>query len=172
MSKIKIITDSCCDLTREQIEELGITVLPLQITINGETFNETFDKTTDEFYEMLLKSNEPAKHAAINPTTFLEAYNKAIDEGYTDIIRSPVKINTKFCIHKPFRCSASRIMTIHRFPRRFIPLHNKCPPFYSFHHVSGISSLSIIQVSSMAKNFAHTSKTFLASQRIQSASFP
>lgn len=86
MSKIKIITDSCCDLTREQIEELGITVLPLQITINGETFNETFDKTTDEFYEMLLKSNEPAKHAAINPTTFLEAYNKAIDEGYTDII--------------------------------------------------------------------------------------
>jgi DegV family protein with EDD domain len=86
MSKIKIITDSCCDLSREIIEELGIKVLPLQITLNGETFRETFDKTTDEFYEMLEKSDEIPKHAAINPTMFEEAYKEAIAEGYTDII--------------------------------------------------------------------------------------
>lgn len=86
MSKIKIITDSCCDLTKEQIDELGISVLPLQITVNGETFREIFDKTTDEFYEILEKTDEIPKHAAINPTMFEEAYKEAIDEGYTDII--------------------------------------------------------------------------------------
>ena len=86
MSKIKIITDSCCDLTKEVVDELGIKVLPLSITINGETFREMYDKSADEFYDLLLKSNEPAKHAAINPTMFEEAYKEAIDEGYTDII--------------------------------------------------------------------------------------
>ncbi len=86
MSKIKIITDSCCDLSKEMIEELGITVLPLMITVDGETFRETYDKTADEFYDILLNAKETPKHAAINPTTFLEAYKQAIDEGYTDII--------------------------------------------------------------------------------------
>ena len=53
MSKIKIITDSCCDLTKEVVDELGIKVLPLSITINGETFREMYDKTADEIYDLL-----------------------------------------------------------------------------------------------------------------------
>lgn len=85
MSKILIITDSCCDLPKETVEEYGIVVLPLQITFNGETFFEN-EKTADEFYEMMSKSDEIPKHSAINPAQFEEAYKKAYDEGYTDII--------------------------------------------------------------------------------------
>ena len=48
MSKIMILTDSCCDLSRETIAELGITVLPFEFTLGGETFRETFDKTSEE----------------------------------------------------------------------------------------------------------------------------
>ncbi len=93
MSKIMILTDTCCDLTREQIEELGITVLPLMVTLGGETFRETFDKTPDEFYEMLAKYDEIPKHAAVNPTQFEEQYQKFYDEGYTDVIT--VTLNAK-----------------------------------------------------------------------------
>lgn len=86
MSKIMILTDSCCDLTKEQIAESGITVLPLMVTLGGETFRETFDKTPDEFYDMLEKHNEIPKHAAINPTQYEAEYQKFYEEGYTDVI--------------------------------------------------------------------------------------
>lgn len=86
MSKIMILTDSCCDLTKETIEELGITVLPFEISFCGETFRETFDKTADEFYDMMSKTDEIPKHSQINPLEFEEAYKKLYDEGYTDII--------------------------------------------------------------------------------------
>lgn len=93
MSKIMILTDSCCDLTKETIEELGITVLPFEITFCGETFHEIFDKSTKEFYEMMLKSDEIPKHAQLSPLTFEETYKKLYDEGYTDVIS--VSINSE-----------------------------------------------------------------------------
>ena len=46
MSKIIILTDSCCDLPKETIEELGIKVLPFTLTVGGESFREIFDKST------------------------------------------------------------------------------------------------------------------------------
>lgn len=93
MSKIMILTDSCCDLNKETIEELGITVLPFEITFCGETFRETFDKTKEEFYDMLASTDEIPKHSQISPLTFEETYKKFYDEGYTDVIS--VSINSE-----------------------------------------------------------------------------
>lgn len=93
MSRIMILTDSCCDLSRETIAELGITVLPFEFTLGGETFRETFDKTSEEVYEMLAHTDEIPKHSQISPVTFEETYKKLYDEGYTDIIS--VSINSK-----------------------------------------------------------------------------
>ena len=53
MSKIIILTDSCCDLPKETIEELGIKVLPFTLTVNGESFREIFDKSTQEVYDLM-----------------------------------------------------------------------------------------------------------------------
>ncbi|MDE6785266.1 MAG: DegV family protein, partial [Ruminococcus sp.] len=86
MSKIMILTDSCCDIPKETIEELGITVLPFEITLDGKTFRETFDVTKQEFYEMMMKTNEVPKHSQISPSRFEEAYKRLYDDGYTDII--------------------------------------------------------------------------------------
>lgn len=93
MSRIMILTDSCCDLTKETIEELGITVLPFEITFNGETFREIFDKSTQEFYDMMLQSDEIPKHSQLSPLTFEQTYKKLFDEGYTDIIS--ISINSE-----------------------------------------------------------------------------
>lgn len=93
MSKIMILTDSCCDLPKETIEELGITVLPFEITFCGETFHEIFDKSTQEFYDMMLKSDEIPKHSQLSPLTFEETYTKLYNEGYTDVIS--VSINSE-----------------------------------------------------------------------------
>ncbi len=86
MSKIMILTDSCCDLPKETIEELGIKVLPFELTIGGESFRETFDKSAQEVYELMSNTEEIPKHSQINPIRFEEAYKEIFNEGYTDII--------------------------------------------------------------------------------------
>ena len=93
MSKIMIVTDSCCDLSKETIEELGITVLPFTLTMGEETFREIFDKSTQEVYDLMASSDEIPKHSQISPLTFEETYKKLYDEGYTDVIS--VSINSQ-----------------------------------------------------------------------------
>lgn len=93
MSKIMIVTDSCCDLSKETIEELGITVLPFTLTMGGETFREIFDRSTQEVYDLMASSDEIPKHSQISPLTFEETYKKLYDEGYTDVIS--VSINSQ-----------------------------------------------------------------------------
>ena len=93
MSKIMIVTDSCCDLSKETIEELGITVLPFTLTMGGETFREIFDKSTQEVYDLMASSDEIPTHSQISPLTYEETYKKLYDEGYTDVIS--VSINSQ-----------------------------------------------------------------------------
>ncbi|MBR1823095.1 MAG: DegV family protein [Ruminococcus sp.] len=93
MSKIMILTDSCCDLPKETIEELGIKVLPFTVTLGGESFREIFDKSSQEVYEMMAKNPEIPKHSQISPLTFEETYKEIFEQGYTDIIS--VSINSQ-----------------------------------------------------------------------------
>ena len=93
MSKIAILTDTCCDLPMETIKELGIKVLPFTLTVGGKSFRELYDKSTQEFYELLEKTDEIPKHSQISPLDFEEAYKSLYDEGYTDVIS--VSINSQ-----------------------------------------------------------------------------
>lgn len=86
MSKIMIITDSGCDLPKEVIEELGIKVLPFELSCGGESFREIFDKSSEEVYEMLERSEEIPKHSQISPLIFESTYKELYDDGATDII--------------------------------------------------------------------------------------
>ncbi|WP_295093299.1 DegV family protein [Ruminococcus sp.] len=86
MSKIVILTDSCCDLPKETVEELGIKVLPFTLTVGGKSFLEMYDKSTQEFYKLLEETDEIPKHSQIPPITFEEAYKELFEQGYTDII--------------------------------------------------------------------------------------
>lgn len=93
MGRIMIVTDSCCDLDKKTIEELGIKVLPFTLTLGGESFREIFDKSTQEVYEMMSHTDEIPKHSQISPVTFEETYREIYEQGYTDIIS--VSINSQ-----------------------------------------------------------------------------
>ena len=48
-----IMTDSCCDLNQQEVDELGLTVLPLSFTIDGKTYLNTPDHaemSPEEFF--------------------------------------------------------------------------------------------------------------------------
>lgn len=93
MSKIIIMTDSCCDIPKETIEELGIRVIPFELSVGGQKFREIFDKSTQEVYELMSKTDEIPKHSQISPLTFAENYKELYSQGYTDIIN--VSINSQ-----------------------------------------------------------------------------
>ncbi len=55
---MKIVTDSGTNvyLSEEQCRELGVKVVPLSVTLDGKTYREGLDVSSDEFYRMLEAS--------------------------------------------------------------------------------------------------------------------
>ncbi|MGI6031378.1 MAG: DegV family protein [Eubacteriales bacterium] len=86
MSKIKLITDSACDLSREAAAHYDIQVLPLTIFHEDEQYRDWYDFTPPEFYKLLDQWEVPPTTSQVSPTMFLEAFCKARDEGYEAII--------------------------------------------------------------------------------------
>lgn len=82
MSKIKIVTDSTMDMTKEQAERLGVLIVPLSVTINGETYLDRVDIQPAEFMESMKSLDELPKSSQPSAGTFLEVYDKLGEEGY------------------------------------------------------------------------------------------
>ncbi len=87
MSKIKIITDSGSDITVERAKELGIRLIPISFTFDGENyFKEGIDMSVEEFYERLKASDQTPKTTQVTPIEFTDIYNEELDNGYDTLI--------------------------------------------------------------------------------------
>jgi DegV family protein with EDD domain len=82
MSKIKIVTDSTMDMTIEQAELLGVVVVPLSVTINGETYLDRVEIQPAEFMETMKGLKELPKSSQPSAGTFLKVYDRLGEEGY------------------------------------------------------------------------------------------
>ena len=82
MSKIKIVTDSTMDMTIEQADQLGVVVVPLSVTINGETYLDRVEIQPAEFLETMKGLEELPKSSQPSAGTFLEVYDRLGEEGY------------------------------------------------------------------------------------------
>lgn len=82
MKKIKIITDSTCDLPREIIEKYDIDVMPVLINFGEDSYLEGIDITRDEMMERINRENVLPTTAQITPMRFEEHYGKYIKDGY------------------------------------------------------------------------------------------
>ena len=58
MSKVAIVTDSNSGIHQDEAQELGIFVLPMPFTINGDSYYEDINLTQEEFYEKLMNNAE------------------------------------------------------------------------------------------------------------------
>ena len=81
MQKIKIVTDSTADLSQEVIEKYDIHVLPLSISVNGQTYLDRVDLQPDEFIEEMIKTEELPKTSQPAMGTFVEMYDKLGEDG-------------------------------------------------------------------------------------------
>ena len=83
---IRIVTDSTSSLTPEAAAELGITVVPLTVSFNDETYLDNIDLDNDTFYQKLVSSKELPRTSQPSPASFQEAYTRLIEEGADGIL--------------------------------------------------------------------------------------
>ena len=83
---LRILTDTASDFDLEEASSLGITVLPMEITIGGQKFKDRYDLTPDRFYEMLIESSDMPHTSQINSYTFEQEYEKIRAAGDSAIV--------------------------------------------------------------------------------------
>lgn len=86
--KIAISTDGNSGLTRKEAEELGITIIPTPIIIDGEIYLEDISLTQDLFYEKLT-GNAQITTSQPSPDSLKEYWDKLLEE-YDEVIYIPI----------------------------------------------------------------------------------
>lgn len=86
MARIRVVTDSACDLSADVAAEHGITVVPLSIRFGVEEFVDGRDLTTEQFWARCKASAVLPETAAPSPGAFQEAFLAAADEGYDGVL--------------------------------------------------------------------------------------
>ncbi|HUU65085.1 MAG TPA: DegV family protein [Dehalococcoidales bacterium] len=78
---VKVVTDSVSDLPPEVVQELGITVIPLNVRFGEKVYRDGIDLTTEQFYERLVHNKVLPVTSVPTPVTFAEAYDKLAEEA-------------------------------------------------------------------------------------------
>jgi DegV family protein with EDD domain len=94
---VKIVTDSLGDIPSEVAEELGITVIPINVIFGTINYRDGVDLTTDQFYEK-LEANKVFPTTIVPPLgMFADSYDKVAEE--TDqiaVITSSHKLSASY----------------------------------------------------------------------------
>ncbi|HDX9579144.1 DegV family protein [Bacillus cytotoxicus] len=81
MQKIKIVTDSTADFSQDVIEKYDIHVIPLSISVNGQTYLDRIDLQPDKFIEEMEKAEELPKTSQPAVGSFVELYDRLGEDG-------------------------------------------------------------------------------------------
>ena len=76
----QIITDSCCDFTKEMYEKLCLAVVPLMVNFRGQTFPDRNDESLKDMYAG-LRAGEVATTSAANPGQWQELMEPYLQKG-------------------------------------------------------------------------------------------
>jgi DegV family protein with EDD domain len=81
MKKVAVITDSVACLTREQVQQHSIGIVPLNFNFEGRTYRDWVEITPTEAYELFLKNPDAFKTSGSSPMEFLNAYREASQQA-------------------------------------------------------------------------------------------
>lgn len=79
--KIKLITDSTCDIAPQVLASKGIQFVPLKVLFKDKEYVDKIDLTNPEFYEMMRSSKELPTTSQVNPGEFYDVFESALKEG-------------------------------------------------------------------------------------------
>ena len=83
---VRIVTDSSCDLTDEEVAAHGIEVVPLSIRFGSEEYEDRTELSLEAFYEKLSSSAELPETAAPAPGKFEAAFRRQAAAGADAVV--------------------------------------------------------------------------------------
>lgn len=102
--KIKIISDSTCDLPQEVLEKYNITMIPLAVIKDGQQFTDGVNITPGEIFAHVAAGGDLCSTAAINIGEYEEIFAKYLKE-YDGIIHINISSEFSSC-HQNARLAA------------------------------------------------------------------
>ncbi|WP_412990431.1 DegV family protein [Pediococcus siamensis] len=84
--KTAIVTDSTCYLTKEEIVDNNLVVVPIPVVIDGKSYDEGVDITSKEFYEKLRTSGSFPSTTQPPLGKMIALYTSLRDQGYENVI--------------------------------------------------------------------------------------
>lgn len=84
--KLAVVTDSTAYLSQEEIDKYDIKVVPIPVIIDGVTYREGIDITTEEFYDKLMTSSEFPTTSQPALGTWLSLIDSLKEAGYEGAI--------------------------------------------------------------------------------------
>lgn len=83
---IKVLIDSASDIELKEAEELGISLIPMQVRFGDEEYEDGINLTHREFFEKLIESAELPKTSQINEFRWEERFKQLSADGSEVIV--------------------------------------------------------------------------------------
>jgi DegV family protein with EDD domain len=86
MARVRVITDSACDIPEEDARRLDIDIVSLSIRFGDDEFTDRVDLTPNQFWAKCKASKTLPETAAPSPGAFQAAYERAKADGCDGVL--------------------------------------------------------------------------------------
>lgn len=83
---VHFIVDSASDITPEEANSMGVTLLPLKVVFGDKEYADKYDMTHTQFYEKLIESDVLPTTCQIPPADFESAYEPLLAAGHDIVV--------------------------------------------------------------------------------------
>lgn len=94
--RIRVTSDSTCDLSPELIEQYQITISPLYVVMDGKSYKDTIEITPDKIYDYVERTKKVGSTAALNVSDYLSFFEESL-QGYDAIIHFTISSEMSSC---------------------------------------------------------------------------
>lgn len=77
----RILVDSSADFPQKELKEKNIALVPIHVTLGGQTYADGIDLESNDFYELLLGSDDFPTTSQPSPQDFLDIFKEAKEKG-------------------------------------------------------------------------------------------
>lgn len=103
--KIAITCDSVCDLTKEQLQENNVTILPLTINLGDDSYQDGVDITPEKIFEYVSNTKQLPKTSANNEFQYTEFFEEVLKE-YDGVVHFTIGSDISACYNNAAKAQA------------------------------------------------------------------
>lgn len=102
MKRVAIVTDSTAYLPRPYVDEFGISIIPLTVNWDGQTYRDGIDILPTEFYTRLSSSNTLPTTSQATVGDFSTVFKRLLEEDYA-ILTLPISSGISGTVNSAFQ---------------------------------------------------------------------